>query len=268
MLEMLTQSPWQVVIDLLDRDPDAQSVLSEASHRDKLASESAQALGQLARDRRAARRRWEELRHWLDPRGRRSLRIAAGTAALALVGGGMLGLGVLELSGITGPPLMLAPCATVIWLTTAWRAAQAERDGEQRRAGLIVAGSAGIGLLLAAGHLLTGRPADDAHIAANLVESALIVALIVAARALITRTEPAVVAIARGDWRQAEREYCRATRQCQRDARLASAAVDAWLGLARRHAIEHQQSLAGDGDEEFVAAVVRAAAALCGLDRR
>ncbi|HEX3490156.1 MAG TPA: hypothetical protein VHU92_12455 [Streptosporangiaceae bacterium] len=252
-----TQSPWQLLLDLLLQDPHAQSVLSEASHRDKLAIESAEALGQLARDVRTARRRWEELRHWLDPRGRRSLRIAAGTAALALVGGGLLWLGLLELSG-------LAPCATVIWLTTAWRAAQAERDGEQRRAGLIIAGSAGVSLLLGAAHLLACRPSHGSQLAVSLVEPVLIVALIVAARGLIMRTEPAVVAVARGDWRQAERRYRRATRQCQRDARLASAAVDAWLGLARRHSIENQQGSAEDGDAEFVAAVVKAAAALCG----
>ncbi len=267
MLEMLTQSPWQVVIDLLVRDPDAQSVLSEASHRDKLAIESAEMLSQSARDRQAARRRWQELRHRLDPRSRRSLNIGAGITALALTGGGLLWLGQLELSVVPdlSPPLAL--CAAVFWLTEDGRAAEAERAREQRLAGLIAAGSAGSGLLLAAIHLLACWPADPRQIADSLAVLVLIVALNVAARVLISRTEPAVVAVARGRWRHAERRYRQAAGQSQRDASLASAAIEAWLDLARRHAIESQQAYGHDRTEDFVEAVAAAAAALYAVGR-
>lgn len=273
MLEMLTQSPWQVVIDLLVGEPDAQSALSEASRRDKLAIQSAEALSHCERDRQAARRRWEELRHRLDPRSRRSLNIVAGMTALALTGGGLLWLGLAELSGVAGGPLVpggplrLALCATLIWLVAAWRAARAVREGEARLAGLIVAGSAGSSLLLATSHLLASWSAHLGRTAGILTVLAQIVALTLAAQALISRTEPAAVAMARGSWRQAERRCRQAAGQSQRDASLASAAIEAWLDLARRHAIQSQQAYGHDRTEDFVEAVVAAAATLYALGR-
>lgn len=72
--------------ELLAGHPEAASLLAEASHRRALARVSAAAAGRAFATAQAARLRYEELRHRLDPRLRRTVGFGAGLIVLVLLG--------------------------------------------------------------------------------------------------------------------------------------------------------------------------------------
>lgn len=230
-----------IVGDLLDGHPDAASLLSEASHRIALAGESARAALQSGHAMLAARRRWDDLRHRLDPRGRRTVSLRLGLAAVALIAACLAILDTLAVRGALGAAgtVPLALCATVTWMTAAWRAALASREQQRRLRVQIVAGTAALSGLLLSADLLSAddqRVARWHHFAAALIVVVFINVLTAGASAVIARIEPMAVAAARASWLRACKCHALATLREHRDAEAASAAECAWLDLVRHHA--------------------------------
>ncbi len=77
----------QILDELLTSHPEAASLLAEASHCHALASSSAANVGQAFTAAQAARLSYEELRHRLDPRRRRTIHFGAGLILLIVLGG-------------------------------------------------------------------------------------------------------------------------------------------------------------------------------------
>lgn len=253
--------------DLLASHPDAASLLSEASHRQALADESAKAARESARAMLMARRRWDDLRHRLDPRGRRLVNVRTGLAALVVIGACLFMLDLLVLGDVRGTAtaLPLAMCATTTWLMAAWRGALAGREGQRRLRVLITAGTAALILLYVLVHMLASVPRHAIrwhHVAAGAVAMVLIGALTAGVSALIFRIEPADVAAARASWRRAKKRHRTALRQERQDAEAASVAKVAWLDLVRAQTTSVQarasSGQAGTSAEETLAEALQA----------
>jgi hypothetical protein len=239
-----------IVGDLLAHHPDAASLLSEASHRYALADESARVVLASGSSMLAARRRWDDLRHRIDPRGSRTLRFRPGLAALVLIAACLVILDVPTVRGALGAnaSVPLALCATATWLIAAWRGALASREQQRRLRVRIVLGTGALSGLLLMVHLLSSADRHATrwhHVAAAAVAVIFINALTAGASALIARLEPSVVADARANWLRARRSHAVAVRQERRDAEAASAAESAWLDLVRSHAARQAKTDAG-----------------------
>jgi hypothetical protein len=259
------QTPSQLVGDLLTRDPDAASILSEADHRRELADLSASEADQSSSAMQAARQRFDDLRHKLDPRGRRHVRVRAGFAALTLITVCLLILDVLEFRGTIGASATwpLALCATTIWLIAAWSGALAAREEHPALRNLIAVGAIVLGWLIAVMHALIPSHTIAArwhHIEVSVITIVLINALTIGASALIWRIEPSRVAEARAAWRQAQRGHRKAARQARRDTEAATVAAQAWFSLVRRHAIAAYADTDLDASQTVQAALAVAAA--------
>ena len=94
------RTPSQIMGELLTGHPEAASLLAEASHRRALARNSAAAVRRAFAMAHGARLHYEELRHRLDPRARRTIGFAPGLAVLVLLGAGLTLLDVIELGGM------------------------------------------------------------------------------------------------------------------------------------------------------------------------
>ena len=125
-----TTTPPRILSDLLASHPEAPSLLAEASHRQALAAQSAAAASQAFETEQAARVRCEELRHRLDPRGRRPMHFGTGLVLLAAMGAILAVLDGVELITVLTPKTAIptAIAATAVWLTGAWLAALATRE--------------------------------------------------------------------------------------------------------------------------------------------
>lgn len=236
-------APSSVTVgDLLACHLDAASLLSEASHRDLLASQSEASARLATGSAREARLRFIELKHKLDPRDQRPLRGEVGLAVLVVVTAGLVELdAALFADGpAIGMAASLAMCATTTWLIAAWRGALAGREGDRLSAS-IATGAAALSVLFGLVHLFSpgalGSPGFDAT---GLVVL-LVDALTFGAWAIIARMEPMSATAARRRWKRAERRARLAERQRDTDAQAAEQAVDRWLDLVRRHAVADQQ---------------------------
>lgn len=233
MLPGHTHTPAQIIGELLDGHPEAASLLGEACHCQALARESAAREGQAFAAAQAARLAYEELRHRLDPRRRRTVGFGVGSLILALLGAALTLLDTMQLRvsvGGTGS-VLLALVAAVVWLTGAWIAALAVQ--ERRRPTLLAATTAAIALslLLAALHG-SGHP----NMLVGLVVSTSILALSAGGAVLMTRMESASVFMARRRWRAARAAHAAAVRTQRNDAEMATVATEAWLTLVRTRA--------------------------------
>ena len=163
MLPGHPRTPSQIIGELLTGHPEAASLHAEASHRRALARSSAAIVRQAFAVAQAARLRYEELRHRLDPRRLRTVDFGAGLLVLVSLGAGLTLLDVIELSGLLGTDRSVLPAlaAAVVWLIGAWLAAVASRE---RRWPLVIAAVAAavlLGLLLVLARLWSGpRPAS------------------------------------------------------------------------------------------------------------
>jgi hypothetical protein len=232
-------------------------MLSEAGHRQALAREAADATREAERAMLAARRRWDDLRHRLDPHDRRPVNIRVGLAALALVATCLFMLDLQVLSGVMGPAarLPLAMCVTTTWLVAAWCGALAYREGQRRLHSLIAVGTAALSLLLVLVHVFSAAPRQPSrwhHLAAGAIALLLIDSLTAGASALITRIEPSEVAAARASWLRACKSHTIAVRQERQAASAACATTSAWLGLVRTRTAPDEAG-AGDDDAEALA---------------
>jgi hypothetical protein len=234
---------------VLSGHPEARSLLAEASHRRVLAEQSAAAAGLGAAAADAARLRYEELRHLVDPRAQRPLPGWAALLLLAAVGAGLSALGWLELAALPGREVAVAAVAAA-WLAGAWLSATAGRAGQAARsAGAWEAGAwaaaATFAALLAALHAVAAPGSRGALL--GVLWAALSVAGAVTAAFLISRTEPPAVTRARGRWRRAAAHRAAADRTALADAQHAAVARQSWLGLVRSAvAVQGDEQLAGD----------------------
>ncbi len=234
-------TPSRIVGEVLTYHPEAASLLGEASHRRALAAHSTATASQALYAAQATRVCYEELRHRLDPRNRRPVHFGAGLAILAGLGAGLAVVDGLELitvlSARMAVPITVA--AVAVWLTGAWLAALAAREGRRGLLAGIIAGAVVMSLLLVAIHgfmPFSNRSVPWGHIAVGALLAVLIGVLAVAATVVIARMEPASVFVARRRWQRAHTMSEAAVGLEQADAEAAAIAREAWLGLIRTQA--------------------------------
>lgn len=241
------QAARALVGGLLASHPEARSLLSEASHCRGLAAHSGAVAAAASRAADLARLRSEELRHRLDPRGRRRGRYGVACALVAVIGVALAGLARIELArwiDVTGRPAgwLVATAVAAIWLSGAWLAAT---SGHTRRALLAVAAVA-LAALLAALAQADGVGSGLAGTLAAVLYAVLSALLAVTAAALIARAESATLAGVRRHWRRAARHREAAVATAQGDAETAVVTRESWLGLVRAATAAEDEELASD----------------------
>jgi len=263
------RTPSQIIGELLAGHPEAASLQAEASHCQALAHSSAANVGQAFTAAQAARLSYEELRHRLDPRRRRTVHFGAGLILLVVLGAGLTMLNIIELSGLLGGIRSVLPAlaATAVWLTGAWLAALASRERRWTLVLATIGAAIVLGLLLAALHGFESRPGWPAvsdHARGNWVFGVLvgvfILVLVIGAAALMAHLESASLFLARRRWHRARAVYEAAVQTEQADVEAASVAVEAWLGLVRIRA----STVAGSEEHLVHETVVLAASLLEG----
>lgn len=263
-------TPARIIGELLTSHPEAESLLAEASHRQALAAWSAADTGTKFRGAQAARRAYEELWHRLEPRRGRPVPFDVGLLVLAVAGGGLAMLDLVELSGLPGGPgpALLALAATAVWVTIA---SLATVTGRRRRWALlsgIVAAAIALGLLLVALHAFAphpGWPAGGGRSRGGILGvlvAAFILVLVAGAAALIGRMETAGLLAARRRGHRARASYEEAVRVRQADLEAAAVAAEAWLGLVRAWV-----TTVARGEEQLIGETVALAVALAETGR-
>jgi hypothetical protein len=239
----------EVITQILDDDPEGQSLLAEAGHWRTLSQQSARVATQAAAKERAARRGYEALRHRLDPRNVRTLRVAVASVAMAVVVVALLGLDRIEFAGVLIGWMVTAAAATATaaWAGCAWLAALAVREERHGRLTAIGAGAAAAGLLLAALH--SAGPAalrwpgwDPVWL--SVLVALVILALVTIATEIITRTEPVPLLLARRRWHRAQQDRRAAVRVQRSDAEGAAVATANWCSLVDIYATAYAANLA------------------------
>jgi hypothetical protein len=248
-----TRTPSQIINELLNGHPEAASLQGEASHCRALTRVSAANVSRAFAAEQAARLGYEELRHRLDPRRRRTAHFGGGLLVLVLIGTGLTLLDYLELSGLLGrnSSVILAAATTVVWLTGTWLAALPTRERRWRM--VLAAATAAVLLSLA---LTAAHGIGRASVVFGVLLSMFILVLAGGATALMARMEFASLFVARRRWYRARAIYEAAVRTEQDDAEAAAVASQAWLGMVRSRA-----SAVAD-DEQLVHETMALAAAL------
>lgn len=228
------RTPAQIIGELLTGHPEAASLLAEAIHRCALARISAANAGRTFAVAQAARLGYEELRHRLDPRLRRTVGFATGLVVLVLLGAGLTLLDVIELGGMWSLTADLA--ATAMWLTGAWLAAVASQE---RRWPLVTAGVAAavlLSLLLMSLHSIgpsLGRPASRGSLLFGVLAGVGLFVLVVGAAVLMTHMESGSLFRARQRWHRTRAVHAAAVRLEQEDREAMAIATESWLSLVR-----------------------------------
>ena len=251
MKEIQDPAAREVITQVLDADPEGQSLLAEAGHRRTLARQSARAATEAAANEKAARRGYDALRHRLDPRNGRTLHVAVAVVALAAVVAALLGLDRIEFAGALIGWMITAGAvtATAAWAGCAWLAALAVREERHSRLIAIGLGATVAGLLLAALHSVGSAafrwPGWDPVWLSVLVVLA-ILALVTIATEIITRTEPASLLAARRRWHRAQQDRQAALRVQRSDAEAAAVAAQNWCSLVDIYATAYAADHADD----------------------
>jgi hypothetical protein len=252
----------QIMGELLTGDPEAASLLAEASHRRVLAGLSAATARQAFSMAHGARLHYEVLRHRLDPRVRRNVGFGAGLVVLALLGAGMTMLNLIELGSLLGASgsVLSAMAATGMWVSGAWLAAVASRE---RHWPLVITGVAVavmLSLLLVSLHgsgAGLGRPVSRESVLFGVLGGVALFVLVVSAAVLMAHMETWSLFAARWRWHRAQAAYENAAKIEQDDAGAAEVAAEAWLGLVRSRVAELESV-----DEYVVQATVALATGL------
>lgn len=254
MLPGHTQTPSQIMGELLTCHPEAASLQAEASHRGALARSSAANTGQAFAAEQASRLGYEELRHRLDPRRRRTIDFGAGLLVLVLLGAGLTLLDVIQLRGLLGESGAVLPAlaAAAVWLTGAWLTALASREHRRPLVLTAVAVAVVLALLLAA---LYGS--GRTSVLFGILVSVFILVFAGGAAVLMGRMESASLFVARWRWYRAQASYEAAVQTEQDDVEAATVATESWLGVVRARA-----SAVADGDEHLVHETMALAVAL------
>jgi hypothetical protein len=239
----------EVITQVLDDDPEGQSLLAEAGHWRTLAQQSARVATQAAAQERAARRGYEALRHRLDPRNVRTLRVAVASVAMAVVVVALLGLDRIEFAGVLigWMATAAAATATAAWAGCAWLGALAVREERHGRLTAIGVGATAAGLLLAtlhsAGPAALRWPGWD-PVWLSVLVVLVILALVTMATEIIMRTEPVSLLLARRRWHRAQQDRQAAIRVQRSDAEGAAVATANWCGLVDIYATAYAANLA------------------------
>jgi hypothetical protein len=239
----------EVITQVLDDDPEGQSLLAEAGHWRTLAQQSARVATEAAAKERAARRDYEALRHRLDPRNVRTLRVAVASVAMAVVVVALLGLDRIEFAGVLTGWMVTAAAATATaaWAGCAWLAALAVYEERHGRLTAIGTGATAAGLLLAALHSVgpaSLRWAGWDPVWLSILVVLVILALVTIATEIITRTEPVSLLLARRRWHRAQQDYQVAVRVQRSDAEGAVVAAQNWCSLVDIYATAYAANLA------------------------
>lgn len=249
MKELQDPAAREVVAQVLDADPEGQSLLAEAGHWRTLAQQSASVATEKAAKERAARRGYEARQHRLDPRNVRTLRVAAASLAMAVVVAAMVALDRMEFAGVLIGWMITAAAAaaTAAWAGCAWLAALAVREERHGRLTAIAAGATAGGLLLAALHSVGPAalrwPGWD-PVWLSILAVLVILALVTIATEIITRTEPVSLLLARRRWHRAQQDYQAAVRVQRSDAEGAAVAAQNWCSLVDVYAMAYAASRA------------------------
>lgn len=223
-----------IVDGLIAADPEVESQLLATSHSHVLAASSAADARTANQLMRAARRRWETLRNIHDPRRRRHVHIALGSAGCVLSATALTVLNRLELHAFPGGSVTdsVVLAAAGVWLGGAWCVALARRDARRRTVVALAAAAVVLDALLAALYAVGTAVSWLAELP-GIAGALLITGVAVVSSTLIEFTEPAFVASARWHWRRAEARYRRAAVVAGEDAESAAAAMTAWRTLIR-----------------------------------
>jgi MFS family permease len=242
-----------VVGNVLDTDPEGQSLLAEAGHRRSLAGQSMRVATEAFARMKTARLGYEALRRRLDPRYGRSLHFGVAVILLAAVAAALVALDIVEFAGVLfgWVATAAAAAASAAWTGCAWLAALAVREERRGRVTVIAAAAAAAGLLLAAlhGEASSVSPAPGWHrfeVAALLM--LFIFALVAVATEIITRPEPASLPLARRRWHRSWDEYLAAARVHRADAEAAVVAAQEWCSLVDAYAVAYAASRPVAGD--------------------
>lgn len=258
----------QLVGRILTGHPEARSLLAEASHCRALAGQSQAAVTQACGAMTAARLRYEELGHRLDPRRQRPLHFCGGLVLVSAIGTGLAVASWIDLSGpLSGWMVPAAAAAgTAAWVGGAWLAALASREQSRGRLAALAVAAAALAVLLAAQRAawaLTRPPDLWYSLSVGVVAAVLDAALAVVAAAVIARIQPLAVWLARRSWRQARAAHQAAVRIQFADAEAASIALAGWLGLVRAQACELMAgAVTTVGAEPLAGAAVSVASAI------
>jgi hypothetical protein len=258
--------PSQIIGELLTGHPEAAGLLAEAIHYQELSRSSSANVGQKFAAAETVRLHYEELRHKLDPRRRRTIHFGAGLLPVVVLGACLTMLNGIEFSWLLGGVRLVlgALAATAIWLTGGWLAALGSR---KRRWPLVLATintAIFLALLLTTLHSLEPRPdwaAARDHLRGFAVFGVLagffILVLVVGTGALIAHMESASLCLARRRWHRSRAAHEAAVKAEREVAEASSVVTEAWLGLVRSYA-----SVVADGEEHLVRETVALAAAL------
>jgi hypothetical protein len=233
--------PRQVVGHVLATHPEAQSLLAEAGHCRALADQSAAEVTRTFPVMQVARLGYEELRHRLDPRRRRTIHFGVAMTLMVAIAAALTVLDDIEFAGVlTGWLTAAAAVVTAAaWTGCAWLAALA---GREKRSGLLAAITGGVtvfGLLLAALHgngRFPGAADPRYRFGVGILLMLLILGLVAVAAALIARTEPASLLVARRRWHRARSGYEAAVSTQRSDAEAAVVAAQGWGSLIQAQA--------------------------------
>jgi hypothetical protein len=254
-------APSRILGMLLSGHSEAPSLLAEASHRQALTEHSSVTTSQAFEAAQAARVRYEELRHRLDPRYGRGVHFGAGALLLAGTAVILALLNGLELGTVlTAKVAMIVTIAAVaVWLTGAWLAALASREGRRSLVAASIAGAITLSFALAALHGLSShwRWLGDG-LGVGVLAAILITVLAASAMMLITRMEPGSIFLARRRWQRTQATYEAAFKLKLTDAETAAVAKQSWLGLVRTYAF----AAAGEDGEQVVQDTLALAAIL------
>ena len=259
-------TPATVIGGLLTSHPEAESLLAEASHRRALAVCSAVFTRMKFAAAQATRLAYEELRHRLEPRRRRSLHLGVGLLLLVVLSSGLAMLVLVELSGWLGGPSAALPAlaATAVWLTVAWLAAVAVLRRRWALVAAVISAALLLELLLVVLYGLSPHPGGTPGSGHNhgsaifgVLTGVFILVLTAGASVLMAHMESPSLLQARLRWHRARAAYEEAASTQQADAEAAAVAVEAWLGLVRVRAT----AIAAD-DERLVRDTLALAAVL------
>ena len=266
MLPPHPRRPSQIIGQLLTGHPEAASLLAEAIHYQELARSSSANVGQKFAAAETVRLHYEELRHKLDPRRRRTIHFGAGLLPVLVLGACLTMLNGIEFSWLLGGVRLVlgALAATAVWLTGGWLAAL---DSRKRRWPFVLATintAIFLALLLTTLYSLEPHPdwaAARDHLRGFAVFGVLagffILVLVVGTGALIAHMESASLCLARRRWHRSRAAHEAAVKAEREVAEASSVVTEAWLGLVRSYA-----SVVTDGEEHLVRETVALAAAL------
>jgi hypothetical protein len=230
----------QLVGQVLATHPEAQSLLFEAGHRRALARQSATEVTRMFAVMQAMRLAYEALCHRLDPRHTRTTSFGLALTLQAAIFAVLVALDAVEFTGVLAGWMRVADvAAAATWTGLAWLAALALREKRQGLLAAVAAGAGALGALVTALHAaapLGPHTGLRYGLGVGLLAAFLILTLIAVAAALIVRTEPASLMLARRRWHHSRAEYAAAVCTQRADAEADIIAGQGWRSFLETQA--------------------------------